>query len=219
VHPQSFIPIAEEMGVIVPIGRLVLQRACADAQRWRGSSASAPLVHVNLSPVELRDRGFLRGVSDALEHSGLSPDQLVLEITESVVLREPEKSVAILKELRTLGPRLALDDFGTGYSSLGHLRSLPIDWLKFGKPFVDGVERGGVDRPFVRTIVELATHLAVDVVAEGIESRGQLMSLRELGCRFGQGFYLGSPAELVPGGQAPQLDPIADLAPVLGAGV
>jgi diguanylate cyclase (GGDEF)-like protein len=196
VHPQYFVPIAEEMGVIVPIGRLVLQRACADARRWSWEGAASPAVHVNLSPVELRDRGFLAGVSAALEQSGLSPGQLVLEVTENVVLQEPDKSIATLQELRKLGVGLALDDFGTGYSSLSHLRSLPIDWLKIGKPFVDGLEQDGFDRSFIGMILELAARLEMDVVAEGIESEGQLLSLRELGCGYGQGFYLGAPAEL-----------------------
>src|SRR5205085_11748644 len=129
----------------------------------------------------------------------------VLEITGSVVLREPEKSIATLNRLRTLGARLALDDFGTGYSSLSHLRSLPIDWLKIGRPFVEGLEHGEIDRPFVRMVVELAESLGVEVVAEGIESERQLESLRELGCGFGQGFHLARPAEPGSDGAAPQI--------------
>ncbi len=207
VNPASFIPIAEEMGVIVPLGRSILERACREAQRWPTEGGSAPLVHVNLSPVELRDPHFLTGVAGVLERSGLRPDRLVLEITEGVVLRDPEKSIAILNELRCLGVQLALDDFGTGYSSLSHLRSLPIDWLKIGQPFVG---EGGLDRPFLRMILELAADLDLGVVAEGIESGGQLGSLRELGCGFGQGFYLGSPAELETAGHAPRLNDIAD---------
>ncbi len=215
VNPASFIPIAEEMGVIVPLGRSILERACREAQRWPSEDGSAPLVHVNLSPVELRDPHFLTGVAGVLERSGLRPDRLVLEITEGVVLRDPEKSIAILNELRGLGVQLALDDFGTGYSSLSHLRSLPIDWLKIGKPFVG---EGGLDRPFLRMILELAADLNLGVVAEGIESGGQLGSLRELGCGFGQGFYLGSPAELEAAGHAPRLNDIADFrTPALAA--
>jgi diguanylate cyclase (GGDEF)-like protein len=208
VNPGSFIPIAEEMGVIVPMGRSILERACREAQRWPADGGAAPAVHVNLSPVELRDPNFLAGVAGALDRSGLRPDRLVLEITEGVVLRDPEKSIAILHELRALGVQLALDDFGTGYSSLSHLRSLPIDWLKIGKPFVDAVDEGGMDRPFVRMILELAADLNLGVVAEGIEDTGQLGALRQLGCGYGQGFYLGVPAELEPAG--PRLNDIAD---------
>jgi diguanylate cyclase (GGDEF)-like protein len=215
VHPRAFIPVAEEMGAIVPIGRAVLKRACRDAQRWRGQCAGPPAVHVNVSPAELQDRGFLSGVAAALKQSDLSPAQLRLEITESVVLREPERSIAILIELRRLGVGLALDDFGTGYSSLSHLRSLPIDCLKIEKTFVDGLEDGGFDRRFVQTILELAAALNVDVVAEGIESDGQLASLRQLGCGFGQGFYLGAPTELGASGHPPGVNPTANQAPAL----
>ena len=203
VHPHSFIPIAEEIGVIAAIDRSVLQQACRDAQRWQRQCTTPPAVHVNVSPVELRDDGFLCGVAAALEQSSLSPGQLRLEITESVVLQDTEQTIATLRELRKLGIGLALDDFGTGYSSLSHLRSLPIDCLKIGKTFVDSLEKGGIDREFVRTILELAAGLDIDVVAEGIESGCQLATLRELGCGFGQGFYLGTPTELGPGGYAP----------------
>jgi diguanylate cyclase (GGDEF)-like protein len=208
VNPGSFIPVAEEMGVIVPMGRSILQRACREAQRWPAVGGVAPAIHVNVSPVELRDPHFLAGVAEALDRSGLRPDRLVLEITEGVVLRDPEKSIAILHELRGLGVQVALDDFGTGYSSLSHLRSLPIDWLKIGRPFVDAVDEGGLDRPFVRMILELAADLNLGVVAEGIEDTGQLAALRQLGCGYGQGFYLGSPAELEDAG--PRLNDIGD---------
>jgi diguanylate cyclase (GGDEF)-like protein len=208
VNPGSFIPIAEEMGVIVPLGRSIMERACREAQRWPEQDGAAPAVHVNLSPVELHDPHFLTGVAGVLDRTGLRPDRLVLEITEGVVLRDPEKSIAILHELRALGVQLALDDFGTGYSSLSHLRSLPIDWLKIGKPFVDAVDEGGLDRPFVRMILELATDLNLGVVAEGIEHTGQLGALRQLGCGYGQGFYLGMPAELQATG--PRLNDITD---------
>ncbi|MGZ4178715.1 MAG: putative bifunctional diguanylate cyclase/phosphodiesterase, partial [Solirubrobacteraceae bacterium] len=208
VNPGSFIPIAEEMGVIVPLGRSILERSCREAARWPSQGGRPPAVHVNLSPVELRDPHFLTGVAGALERSGLRPDRLVLEVTEGVVLRDPEKSIAILHELRGMGVQLALDDFGTGYASFSHLRSLPIDWLKIGKPFVDGVDEAGMDRPFVRMILDLAADLNLGVVAEGIESSGQLGSLRDLGCGYGQGFYLGTPGELQAAG--PRLNDISD---------
>jgi EAL domain-containing protein (putative c-di-GMP-specific phosphodiesterase class I) len=151
---------------------------------------------VNVSPVELHQPQFVANVAAALEQSGLDPRRLVLEITEGVMLREPESSIAILHEVRDLGVQLALDDFGTGYSSLCHLRSLPIDWLKIGMPFMDNLEPGGSDRAFIRMVLDLAASLDLGVVAEGIESATQLRSLRELGCEFGQGLYLGSPTTL-----------------------
>jgi diguanylate cyclase (GGDEF)-like protein len=196
VTPSSFIPIAEETGAVVAIGRSVLRRACRDVQRRRLNEGPEALIHVNVSPVELHESRFVTGVADALDESGLDPDRLVLEITEGVMLRDPDRSVATLNELRTLGVQLALDDFGTGYSSLCHLRSLPIDWLKIGMPFMDNLEDGGSDRAFIRMVLDLAASMELGVVAEGIESAGQLASLQELGCQFGQGFYLGSPARL-----------------------
>jgi diguanylate cyclase (GGDEF)-like protein len=195
VSPQAFIPLAEETGLIVPIGRTVLERACYEAQSWerRFKNGRAPAVHVNISPLEIQDPGFVPGVAAALACSGLNPGRLVLEITESLLLQDPRHGIAALEELRGMGIQLALDDFGTGYASLSHLRSLPLDALKIAKPFVEGVDAGDGDRSFVRMIVQLADSLGVDVVAEGIESRGQLTSLRELGCGFGQGFYIARP--------------------------
>jgi diguanylate cyclase (GGDEF)-like protein len=194
VSPSSFIPLAEETGAVVTIGRSVLRGACREAQTWHWDRGGAAAIHVNVSPVELREPTFVSGVAAALGDSGLDPGRLVLEITEGVMLRDPDSSIATLHELRALGVQLALDDFGTGYSSLCHLRSLPIDWLKIGMPFMDNLEPGGSDRAFMRMVLDLAANLELRVVAEGIESAGQLASLRELGCEFGQGFYLGAPA-------------------------
>jgi diguanylate cyclase (GGDEF)-like protein len=212
VGPSSFIPIAEEMGTVVPIGRSVLNRACIDARQWSSASGSPVALHVNVSPMELYEHTFVSGVAAALEHSGLSPELLVLEITEGVVLPEPTNSIATLEELRALGVQVALDDFGTGYSSLSHLRSLPVDWLKIGAPFLDDIEHGGSDRPFMRMTLDLAASLELRVVAEGIESAGQLASLRELGCGFGQGFYLGSPSCAALVDFAPRSDSIPEYA-------
>jgi len=191
--PSLFMPLAEEMGLVVPIGRSVLQRACRDAQTWDRDDEVPAAVHVNVSPVELHERGFVDGIAAELERSGLEARRLVLEITEGVMLRDPKRSIATLHELRALGVQLALDDFGTGYASLSHLRSLPIDWLKIGMPFMERLEDGGSDRAFMRLVLGLAANLELGLVAEGIESDVQLVSLRELGCEFGQGFHLGSP--------------------------
>ncbi len=198
IGPTSFIPVAEELGVIVPLGRRILHRACREAQTWEPEEGLLPAVHVNISPIELRDEGFLPGVHSALEQSGLDPHRLVLEITESVLLTDPARCVAVLQQLRGLGVQLALDDFGTGYSSLSQLRGLPLDWLKLGRPFTDDIEPEGTSRPFVRMILALAASLGVRVVAEEIESHRQMQLLRALGCGYGQGYYLGEPA---PGGK------------------
>ena len=194
VHPAAFIPVAEEMGVIVDIGRQILRRACVDAEGWRTDGDAEPAVHVNLSPVELRDPGFLAGVEAALGASGLAPHRLALEITERAVLSDPTRAIVVLEQVRDLGVRVALDDFGTGYSSLSHLRWLPLDTLKIGSPFVDDLEQSDSSRPFLRMILELAASLELQVIAEGVETRAQLRALRSLRCGFGQGFYLGSPA-------------------------
>lgn len=196
--PASFIPVAEEMGVIVPLGRSVLRRACCEARRWAPSGPGAPAVHVNVSPVELCDPEFPAGVADALRDTGLPAQRLVLEVTEGAVMDDLVQSVAILEQLRELGVVLALDDFGTGYSSLRRLRALPVEWLKVGEPFVHNVGGASADRPFLRMILELASDLGLRVIAEGVESRAQLTALRELGCGFGQGFHLGPPAAHVP---------------------
>ena len=196
--PSSFMPLAEETGAVAAIGRSVLAQACRDAQTWGWRDGVPAAIHVNVSPVELQERRFVDGIAAVLDDSGLEARRLVLEITEGVMLRDPERSIATLHELRALGLQLALDDFGTGYSSLCHLRSLPINWLKIGMPFMDSLEQGGSDRAFVRMVLDLASNLELDVVAEGIESAKQLAALRELGCRFGQGFYLGSPAGIDP---------------------
>ena len=193
VAPGEFIPLAEETGLIVAIGEFVLDAACQrahDAHDHAGRGRRLSM-HVNLSAVELQHVDVLERVTSALRRHSLAPDQLVLEITESVLV--DAQMSATLRDLHEAGVRLALDDFGTGYSSLSYLRSFPLDILKIAKPFVDGLADGREERSFVRLIVELAKTLGLDVVAEGIESPEQLEVLRELGCDLGQGFFLSPP--------------------------
>jgi diguanylate cyclase (GGDEF)-like protein len=185
VAPGEFIPLAEETGLIVPIGEFVLDEAC---HRAAGRDLS---MHVNLSAVELQHVDVLERVTSTLRRHRIPPEQLVLEITESVLV--DVQMSATLRELHELGVRLALDDFGTGYSSLSYLRSFPLDILKIAKPFVDGVTGRREERSFVRLIVELASTLGLEVVAEGIESADQLEALRDMGCDLGQGFFLSPP--------------------------
>ena len=189
VGPAEFIPLAERSGLIVPIGELVQGRAFTQLQRWeRSAQAGGLLMHVNLSPAELRDPDLVPRVAGGIEDAGVDPAQLVLEVTESALLEDARLGVAQLERLRALGVRIAIDDFGTGYSSLHTLQRLPIDILKMAKPFVD--EDG---LAFQTTILQLARALDVTVVAEGIENQGQLERLRELGCDMGQGFHLSPP--------------------------
>jgi len=194
VLPESFIPLAEETGFMPPIGRTVLRLACEQLQSWRSRHRfhDELMVTVNLSQSELRNPALTQDVEAILAETGIPPDRLVLEITESSAMQDPSAAIDTLGRLRRLGVRLALDDFGTGYSSLSHLRDFPIDMLKIAKPFVDRIDR---DSTFVDAILRLATTLDLEVVAEGIETREQAEMLRALGCTLGQGYYYAQPSE------------------------
>jgi diguanylate cyclase (GGDEF)-like protein len=197
VLPQTFIPLAEETGLMVPIGRRVLSQACEQLQVWRSRHPSHDelMVSVNLSQTELRDSHLLGDVEAILAASGVSPDSLILEITESSAMQNPQATIDTLARLRRLGVRLALDDFGTGYSSLSHLRDFPIDMLKIAKPFIDRIDLDHADGTFVDAILRLAAALDLDVVAEGIERDSQAAALRNLSCALGQGYLYARPAE------------------------
>jgi EAL domain-containing protein (putative c-di-GMP-specific phosphodiesterase class I) len=195
VSPADFIPAAEETGLIVAVGQIVLDEACRQVRTWEERDPSlAPLaVHVNLSPVELTHPDLCATVQGALERSGLMPAQLVLEIDERLLLRDADAAVAALTRLRAVGVRLALDGFGTGPAALGHLRVLPVDMLKLARPLVEGVARSERDAAFARTIIELAKLLGLTVAAEGIETPEQIEILRSFDCDLGQGFHIGRP--------------------------
>jgi diguanylate cyclase (GGDEF)-like protein/PAS domain S-box-containing protein len=194
LQPSDFIPLAEETGRIVDIGRWVLTEACRQAARWRRELAGCRSlsVSVNVSMRQVRRPVLVDDVSRALEESGLAPDALTLEITESVLARRREEMTSILEDVAALGVRLALDDFGTGYSSLSLLQNLPVHTLKIDRSFVQSVDTEE-RRAFVRAIVDLAEVLNLTVVAEGIEVPAQVTALRQLGCRFGQGFHFAEP--------------------------
>jgi diguanylate cyclase (GGDEF)-like protein len=197
IAPADFIPLAEETGLIVPIGRIVVEKACRLARAWSDARPARPpiSVHVNASAPELQEPDFLYHVNAAIENAGIDPCQLVIEITESLLISEAPVSIARLEELRRAGVRLALDDFGTGYSSLSYLRWLPLDIVKMDKSFVNWAGHGGRGAAFARTIADLAHTLGLDVVAEGIETEGQLHAMRSLGCEMGQGYWFAPPAE------------------------
>jgi diguanylate cyclase (GGDEF)-like protein len=199
VLPASFIPLAEEIGLMTPIGRRVLHMACAQAREWQVKlpGQSELTINVNLSPSELQNPNLVQEVSDTLERTGLAPDTLVLEITESGAMRDHGASLATLRELRNLGVRLALDDFGTGHSSLSHLREFPIDILKIAKPFVDRLGGEFPETTMVDAILRLAGALELEVVAEGIEHAQQSETLRLLDCPLGQGFHFSRPLDRI----------------------
>jgi diguanylate cyclase (GGDEF)-like protein/PAS domain S-box-containing protein len=191
VAPDAFIPMAEETGLIIPIGSQVLHQACADAAEWHLEfGARAPQsMSVNLSPRQIQDPGIVSDVQLALTQSGLAPEKLVLEITESFLLDDTDSAAVTLSKLKALGVRIALDDFGTGYSSLTHLDRFPVDVLKIDKSFVDALGTGDAERSsLVSAIVNLGMMLGLHVTAEGIEGTAQLASLRSMGCELGQGF-------------------------------
>jgi EAL domain-containing protein (putative c-di-GMP-specific phosphodiesterase class I) len=211
VPPLDFIPLAEQTGLIVPIGRYVLREACQQMRTWQSSYPTTPpmTVSVNLSARELDEPGLVDSVRTVLEETGLDPAHLVLEITESLLLVDLPATVKVLSELRILGVRLAVDDFGTGYSSLAYLENLPVDILKIDKSFVDRIvdapaEPGLDDAPqqsvMVSAISRLGHALNLQLVAEGIEQREQVSALRGLACQYGQGYYFARP--LTPGSLA-----------------
>jgi diguanylate cyclase (GGDEF)-like protein len=195
IAPLSFIPMAEETGLILPIGRWVLETASLQVREWqRRFPAAANLqVSVNLSARQFAEADLIGNVAAILDHAGLRPEDLELEITESVVMDQTEASIERLRGLRALGVRLVLDDFGTGYSSLSYLRRLPLDTIKVDRSFVMGLGSDPADLPIVQAVIALAHGLGIDVVAEGIETLAQLDSLRRLSCDRGQGFLFARP--------------------------
>jgi len=194
VPPGAFIPLAEETQLIVPIGRRVLRAACEQAVRWVARHGDLTM-SVNLSGTQLAQANLVHDVEEALRDSGLAPEYLTLEITETVLMGDDEPTMRRLRELKELGVRLAVDDFGTGYSSLHYLRDFPLDILKVDKSFVDGIGDEAQGVALARAIVELGESCELDVVGEGIELSEQREGLLELGCRLGQGFLFARPAE------------------------
>ncbi len=193
-QPGDFLAVAEESGLIVALGRWVLEQACAEAATWATSPGRPMSVAVNVASRQLADPDFPSEVADVLAASGLPPDRLVVEVTESTLLDEGQVTTSAIAELKRLGVRVALDDFGTGYSSLSHLRRFPIDVLKIDRSFIVGIDGGNRDeRALVRSIVRLAHSLRLETVAEGIERPGQVEVLRTFGARLGQGFHFARP--------------------------
>jgi diguanylate cyclase (GGDEF)-like protein len=194
VMPDRFIPVAEETGMIVEIGRWVLSTASNQLAAWQEAGAPAGLtMNVNLSGRQLEDPELPQAVVAALEAVRAGAGRLVLEITETVLMRDSDTTIERLRRLRSLGALLAVDDFGTGYSSLRYLSSFPVDKLKMARPFVEQIDHGPGVSALAQAIVDLGANLGLRVIAEGIETAEQLSVLRTLGCQLGQGFHLGSP--------------------------
>ena len=196
VEPLRFIPIAEETGFIVPLGRWVLVEACEQLAAWSTESGEALTLSVNLSRRQLISPHLTDEVRTALALSGVDPHQLMLEVTESVLMEDPLRATQALSDLRSLGIRIAVDDFGTGYSSLSHLQRFPVDVLKIDKSFIDPLAlQSPESSALVTAIIGLAGTLGLDVIAEGIEHQSQLHRLVELGCHRGQGFLMARPLD------------------------
>jgi len=200
VPPANFIPLAEETGFIVPLGAWVLQAACLQARAWRTQGLPELRVAVNLSARQLSDETLVEKVDAALLDAGIEATSLEIEITESLVAKDPDQAVRLLRELCARGVRLMVDDFGTGYSSLAHLKRFPIDGLKIDRAFVKNLPTDRHDASITRAVISMAHELGLCVVAEGVESMEQLAFLRAHGCDFLQGYYLGAPmpADLLP---------------------
>jgi diguanylate cyclase (GGDEF)-like protein len=195
VPPSEFIALAEDSGLIVQIGAWVLETACQQAALWAAGGRPVP-VSVNVSARQLDDPGLLRTVDGALRRSGLAGEHLVLEITETALMRDPEDAAATLRALKTYGIMVAIDDFGTGYSSLAYLQQLPVDALKIDRTFIAASARSRQSDPLIQTLVQLGRSLGLRTVAEGIEDEAQLAHLRDLGCDNGQGYLFAPPLEV-----------------------
>lgn len=192
-EPASFIAVAEDTGLIVPIGEIVLREACRAAMQWTAQGLGEPVVSVNLSPREFRGRSLLPMVSQALIDSGLDAERLQIEITEASLMRDGAKAEQVLSGLHAMGVKIALDNFGTGYSSLSNLRRFPVDIIKIDGQFVRAGPSDPADCKIVAALTSLARGLGLHVVAEGVETQEQLSFVSDCGCNEAQGFLLGRP--------------------------
>jgi diguanylate cyclase (GGDEF)-like protein/PAS domain S-box-containing protein len=193
VLPDKFIPIAEQCGYIVPIGKWVLREACRQTQLWLDKDLAPSPVAINISAVELRSKDFLQGVRDVLDETGLDSRYLEFELTETALMQDPKSTVAVLKSLKDMGVSLTLDDFGTGYSSLSYLKRFPLDALKIDKSFVHGLCTNDDDANIVSAVINMGRSFRLRVIAEGVETREQFLRLQAQQCAEGQGYYFQAP--------------------------
>ncbi|MGG0333135.1 putative bifunctional diguanylate cyclase/phosphodiesterase [Priestia aryabhattai] len=190
VYPNEFLPILEEVGLIVPVGKWVLEEACKQMKAWTELNSKASKIGVNVSPIQLKSSRFVAEIEQILQKTGLEPHFLELEITESVI-QNSQESKKVLNRLRSLGIKVAMDDFGTCYSSLSYLKHLPINTLKIDKSFIDDLDEVG--KVLVETIIQMGKKLNFDLTAEGIENEEQLQFVTEQGCHIGQGYIFDKP--------------------------
>lgn len=193
IPPLDFIPLAEETGLIVPIGAWVLHQACSQVKKWEAFGVNAMSMAVNLSPRQLNQKTLVEDVTSILEQTGVNSTSLVLEVTEGILMQNPEGAARILRSLSDVGVRIAIDDFGTGYSSLAYLKRFPIDYLKIDRSFVIGIPADEDDCAITSAIIAMAHQLDIRLIAEGIETTEQAESLRHWGCDEAQGYLFGRP--------------------------
>jgi diguanylate cyclase (GGDEF)-like protein len=219
IPPDRFVPLAEDSGLILPIGAWVLEQACCQAREWQRAGLPQLRMAVNLSPVQFRDPDLALLVRGALERSGLAPDHLELEITERTLMQDTETNLAILRELKQQGVKISIDDFGVGHSSLGYLRRFGFDQIKLDRSFVAALEHDPSAAAIVRATLSLGHSLGLDAVAEGVESAEQLAMLDAEGCRLAQGYYFSPPVHVheINGMVRALADGRLELAPSAGA--
>jgi EAL domain-containing protein (putative c-di-GMP-specific phosphodiesterase class I) len=197
--PAEFITLAEDSGLILPLGTWVLKEACRQVAAWHSLRTEAGEdndlfnISVNVSAVQLSDPAFVGHVAEAIEATGINPDRLWLEITESTLMRDADEAVVVLRSLRGLGLHIEIDDFGTGYSSLSYLQRFPVESLKIDQSFVAELDKRADNAAIVRAIIGLGDSLGMPIIAEGVERRSQVDKLRTLGCHLAQGYLFGRP--------------------------
>ena len=197
VNPSDFIPLAEDTGLIIPIGLWILKKACQQLCQWQWQSTANRhlFMSVNLSSKQVVQPDLVAQIRDVLEETHVEAKHLKLEITESCVMENADMAARLLKRLKALGVQLSIDDFGTGYSSLGYLHRFPVNTLKIDRSFVGRIGEAAENIEIVRTIVSLAENMGMEVVAEGVETLSQLSQLRKLSCQYGQGYLFSRPVD------------------------
>jgi EAL domain-containing protein (putative c-di-GMP-specific phosphodiesterase class I) len=193
ISPMRFIPMAEETGLIMPLGRYVLDKACEQVRSIRDRLSVDLPISINLSPRQFQESGLLAQVASSLDATGLPSELLVFEITETMVMEDLSGARDVMKKLNRLGVRLAIDDFGTGHSSLAYLKQFPVHEVKVDRIFVQGLGESAVDSAIVRAVIDLANAMGISAVGEGIETSDQAAGLKRLGCEVGQGYYFSHP--------------------------